>query len=613
MFTLHNFHGTAGKVTIFTVLAGIAVFAFIFLLDVENKDLQKVVADTATTSVTVLNTAPTWDVDAQEQSESSTTTPTNAGSAVTWVGTGNDSNGEDYFLLVCKNSVAPTPGADAPPSCDGGASNQWAVSATTTDEVQASASYTTLVGDAEPNDWYAWICDANPVNPKCNATYKQGTYPTASPFEVNHRPTFTAFIDNSPVLPGAVVTFMSTSSDTDVSGTADTVQLIVCKANDFTGSSCGAGGTWATSTLVASDAATSTTIVIPTQDGNYNAYGFVIDSHGFAASGGSQGTDSTLTISNATPTVSAATISLLDTDDVGSLTLLNENGQTAGFEVTFTVTDNNSCVANGSTTDELSSALVHVYRSGVGQASCNEAGEFNVNSCYTQNAGLSQWAYTAATQDSGSCNGPTDSDSTWSFTFPLWFTADPTDGASATDTTYFAENWVASVEAIDDNYATSTATEGTSGNELVSFLAYSLDTASIAFGSLEPGQQNDPITSTTVVSATGNVGLDETLYGESMCTTYSGPGSCSVSATSTIPVGEQVYATSSVSYASGNTLLANPGAETEINILKSTSTTTPATGTTYWGINIPATITLAGDYTGEDTIIGIKGEAQDWQ
>lgn len=609
---------TAGKVTIYAVFAAFVVFTLALVVSLGDTNVDRAVAaDTATTSVTVLNTPPAWSVDAQEQTESSVDSPTNAGGVVTWVGTGLDANAENYFLLICKSSTTPTARPNAPPTCGGGlpsnygATTTWAVSATTTSGVAATAATTTLASWGEQNLWVAWVCDFNLINPRCNATYKEGTGNTASPFVVNHRPTFTAFLDTSPGLPGAVVTFMSTSSDPDTYGHNDTVKLYVCKANDFTGTDCGIGGTWATSSLYLADARASTTIPIPTQDGISAAYGFVVDQHGFAASGGSQEGNAVLTVANATPTILAGDVYLLDTDGAGNLTLLYDKIETPGFYVEYTVTDNNSCVANGSTTPELSSAQISVYRSGVGQASCEASGHYFAERCYPYGVSSGTWSPVCA-QVSGSCDGPDDKESVWRCTFPLWYVADPTTGTTLTDSTWWNEDWRASVKAIDDNFATSTFVEGTTPNEMTPLMAYELNSDSIAYGALEPGQKTDPIIQYTRFAATGNVGVDQVLYGLDMCSTFP---TCTGLASETIYVNEQVFATSSVSFAiasSTGTLAYNPGYQLELNVPKSTSTTEQAFRDTFWGINIPSAITLAGDYEGQNTFIGVQGEAQQW-
>jgi hypothetical protein len=548
---------------------------------------------------------------ANEDPGSSTTTPTNVGSQITWRATATDSSNDSYYLLICKNfSFGSSTVSGGVPTCGGGnAANRWAVSSLTTSGSTTVAATTTYSSDAESNPWYAWICDNNGSNPQCNPAYSQGTTgTTSSPFSVNHAPSFTAFIDTSPVNPGTVVTWYSTSSDADVDGTADTVSLYVCRSADFTGSACGAGGTWCSVTGSSTHPSCNYVMENPKPDGNYTAYGYVIDSHGFAASGGQQGANSIMTINNVTPTISAASISLLDTDGVGPLNLTNPNGQTSGFQVKYTVDDQNSCTttSNGA---EITSAIFSVYRSGVGSSSCDATGEYNANRCYPSAVGATVFGY-SCTQDTGTCTGVNDSSAAWTCTFPLWYLAESTDGTgTATDTPYFAQNWLASAQAGDNNYATSTLSEASSGNELNSFLAYDVTTSTIPYGGLQPGQQNDPISVETIIRALGNVGLDQTLYGAAMCPTYP---TCLGAATNTIPVGEQRYATSSVPYASGTALLASPGVEFEINVLKSTATSSPAQGTTTWGIRVPGAITLAGSYYGQNTLIGITGESANW-
>lgn len=597
-----------GKITLLTVFFGVIVIILGMFLDSRNVGkFQTVFANTATTSVTVLNTPPNWTVDAQESTESSSSTPTNSGSVLTIVGTGTDDNAENYYLLICKTGSAPTANSGAAPSCNGGISNQWAVSASTLSGTQASAATTTTEAFAEGNNWFAWICDANVTLPKCNTVSKSGTGTTASPFVVNHRPSFTIFIDDSPKLPGATVTWYSTSTDADIEGAADTVKLFVCKANDFTGTACGAGGTYCSSALSASNPSCNVALSTPLPDRNYTAYGFVIDNHNHAASGGTHGTNSVLTVSNATPTVSAASVSLLDTDEAGALTLTTIQGQTTGFKVKFTASDDNSCIANSSTTPEIATSTINVYRSGVTSAGCDASGEYNANNCYPDAVSSSMWQ-PVCTQDAGSCLGEGDSSATWTCTFPLWYVADPTDAS----TQFPTENWLASVQISDKLYATSTLTDGSTGTELTSFLAYSVATTSIAYGGLQPGQQNDPLSQTTDMSAVGNMGLNQSLYGDDMCTTYSPSNLCKPYATSTVPAAEQKFATSSVAYASGVAMSSTTPYQLDVKVPKTTSTSSPQTKNTFWGIRIPSAITLAGDYIGRNTLIGVASNAADW-
>jgi len=198
-------------------------------------------------------------------------------------------------------------------------------------------------------------------------------------------------------------------------------------------------------------------------------------------------------------------------------------------------------------------------------------------------------------------------------TFPLWYIADPTD---ASTTPFYGTNWVAAVAARDDDGALGVLTAGSIVKDVASLLAVELDTAAIPYGALEPGERTDPLAATTTMRATGNVGIDQLLTGEAMCITYTSAITCPNSATSTIRESYQVFATSTVTYgtatSAGSTLSSTTQKELEINVLKSTSTSTQTSGVTYWGIEVPVSITLAGSYTGENTFYGKVAEAVDW-
>lgn len=603
---------TAGKITVYTTILGVVAFAIVFIFNLGEQRINEAVAqDSATTTVVVVNTAPYWTASSTEVVESSTTTPTNAGDVVSWTAVGTDSNGERYYLLICSTSATPVAQSLAAPECGIGAT-RWAVSASTTSGVAAVAATTTLSSWSEINAWFAFLCDGNSANPRCSANYSQGTHATnSSPFEVNHRPLFSIFTDTSPADPGAVVTFYSTSSDTDVSGVADTVRLYVCATAGFstTTDTC-TGLMLASSTaLVSADASAQYTVVIPTQDTTFGAFGYVVDNHGFESFGVASGTDAVLTVSNVAPSASSTTISINGGSD---LVLTVESGETTGYTMSFTTADNNSCDAiGGGLGDEITGYELSLYRSGIGSTTCGVTGPYNANNCYPSSLATTTWNL-SCTASTTSCTGNTDTTMVWDCTFPLWYIADPTDGVQGSSTQYGTENWRAQVEAVDDDNATGSPSEGTIPVEVTSFLAFALNDLSIDYGSLEPGQQNDPINATTTVSATGNVGIDNSLTGESMCTSYTGSSLCPNSSTSTISESEQVYGTSTVSYAQGVPLSSTTIQQLEINVPKSTATSTATTSDAFWGIRVPASITYAGSYTGENTFYAVVGESVDW-
>jgi hypothetical protein len=617
---------TAGKITILSALSGLLIFAFIFILNIGKTELEKAEAQTstATTTLTVLNTPPQW-VPGQEGREefgSSTTTPTNSGDVVSWVGTATDSNGAPYFLIVCSTSATPTAQQStttlgtAAPICAGG--TRWAVSTGTASGFQARAATTTVEGGgslfAESNAWFAWVCDDDPVNPRCSTinSPSQGTNATnSSPFNVNRRPVFTTLGNNGPVNPGGTLTFLSTSTDPDVVDAEDNIFLVVCRTALYSTSTntCTNGADFLASTTIGQLANPSATYTLPAivQDNVYNAFGFLYDEHGHEALGGAQGATSTFTVNNVLPTVAGGTISLNGGLDI---ILTNPASQTPGFLLDFVIADANSCDAfGGGPADEIVRPVVSIFRSAIGTTTCNgSAASYNANNCYPSGVAASVWNL-SCTASSTSCTGATDDTISYSCTFPLWFIADPT----VAGTPFATTTWSAGVAGVDNSLATGTMATTTSPVELLSLVAIDLLTNAIAYTQLEPGTNMPNLTSTSSLRVVGNTGLNQLLGGESMCTGFNGAVPCPVSATSTIPQDQQRYATSAVAFLSGAQLQPTTSPATlAIQIPKPTSTSTPTSGTTYWGIAVPGSITLAGSYTGRNTFTGAVSTPSAW-
>lgn len=613
---LPKFVSTAGKISIATALAGIVVFVVAFLFNAGTNELMKADAtSTASTTLTVLNTPPLWTTLAFEEFESSTTSPTNSETSISWIGVATDSNSQPYFLIVCSGSATPTPAAasgygnlgSAPPSC-APTSTLWAVSASTTSGSMARAATTTTESYAELNNWYAWVCDDDPVNPRCNYTASQGLSATnSSPFHVNRRPVFSAFSNNSPADPSATITFYSTSSDPDSVGGEDTIVLHVCNENDFstTTEQCGPGGTIATtSPAVLADASAVYTLPPVIQDQVYDGFGFIIDEHGHVASGGAQGTNPGFTVNNVAPTVAGGAILLNGGSDI---TLTNPAGQTTGFALRFEVADANSCV-NAASTSEIIGYVATVQRSDIATTTCNgTSGSYNPNNCYPSGIATSTWNL-SCTASSTSCTGALDPTQVFDCTFPLWFLTDPTDSSSPFDTA----SWTAAVAGVDDDNATGSLRLGTNYVDVLTFPALDLLTDEIPYGALEPGTNSGTLSASTTVAAVGNAGLDQNLMGESMCTTFSISSECVDSATSTVAESNQRFGTSTVAYGSGFVLSSTTPFELELNVMKSTSTSVYSEGRTYWGIAVPGTITLAGAYTGLNTFMAVVSEPGEW-
>ncbi len=617
---------TKGHIVLTMALALLFVVALSFLIDARpgGSTLSAQATSTATTTVTVLNTPPAWTVTARESVASATSTPTNSGDTVTWTAVGTDSNGEDYYLLICKSSSTPTPSA-GPPVCGGGTTDIWAVSTSTLSGSVASVSTTTAESWAETNAWYGYICDNNPGSAECNPTmynglHEGGASATSSPFMVNHRPTITTVADDSPQLPGDIVTWTSTAGDTDIAGGDDTVQLHVCQTAGFDAGIPACTGTqWATSTFIADNPSATTSIPVPYQDGDHDAFVYLIDEHGHVSVSAWQGSSTVLTVANAAPYVASSSIQLYDvfgsTTIDTTLALTEPEGETQNYVVVFDVTDENGC-QNLSAGNEVTDVDINVFRSGAGGPTgllCDASGEYNANYCYTHTNSF--WT-PVCVQTAASCTASDWNNITWECTFPLWYIADPTDVGSE----YPGEDWRASARATDDDASTgnySTEDEAAdAGAEMTQFLSFRATGSPIAYGSFQPGFGNAEHPGTTTVFATGNTGLDHYLSGDEMCTTYP---TCTGNATSTIYVPYQHYSTTS-SHAYGFDLgnqtfeLATSSSPVlvDVDILKTTSTSSPSEDDTYWGILVPGSIALAGDYIGRNYIDAAIAPSSAW-
>lgn len=530
-----------------------------------NLRILEIKADDAASSVTVGNAVPSITTAAAEDTVSSGTSPTNVGTAVTIDITASDPNTDNYYLIVCTTNAVTAGTGGGAPTCDVGT---WCTSSSTVDDAEASCSYTTLVGDSESNDWYAFVCDAASSNQLCSSA-DQGSGDSGSPFKVNHRPGFTVVNECANVDPGSNCSITTTASDTDTDTSSDTVSLYVCKANDFTGTACGGGGEWCSSTGQASDPTCDATAPTPSE-GSQAYYAYVIDSHNFAASGSPHGDAQSFTVNNVAPVVSSVTL------NAGSDVTLTED-TTTNVDVTATVTDNNAC-------GDIASAVTSIYRSGVTWASCDDGADDDDNDCY---------ALESCTIDGGSCTGGSDLDSTYTCTVAIQYHADPTDAA----TQYPTEDWLTTVQASDE--ALSGNTEIGTGIEMLSLTALDV-TSSIAYGSLAPSGESSS-DETTTVTATGNVGLDAEYSGTDM-----------TSGGDTIGVAQQKYdLTGSKAWSSMDYTLSASATEQELNCAKTTSSGSPATANTYWRIQIPGA-QPAGTYSGTDTIGAYKGETANW-
>lgn len=637
---------TAGKITIVTAVAGLVVFLFAFMYDVGNQELNHASAanGNATTTLTVLNTPPAFTLNPYEVIGSATSTPTNSGDVIQWSAIAEDSNSAPYFLLICSNNASPTPDYQdigdgtgiGEPACDGTAV-QWGVSASTTSGALATVSTTTEEWGTgqfvEVSHWYAWVCDDDAVNPRCSNFSEQGDYATSSsPFHINNRPVFTDFANNGPADPGGTITFNSTSSDPDSVGGEDTIYVVVCNTIGWATSTdtCFDSGDFIASTTlttILSDVAATYTIPSIMRDDTYPAYGYVFDEHGHEALGNYDQAD--FIISNVAPTVLGGDITIYGVNGPGDpdLEVNIPEGETPSSTLEFTIRDANSCL-NAASTSEITNFVLSVYRgtSTDGTAICDGSGtNYDPNDCYESGVPAATWNLSCSATTT--CASPLQDYMDYSCDFPLWFVADPTDAGVNTPLAFANDVWFAAVAGADDNYATGTMATTSNPVELKSFSAIDILLTQIAYGAIEPGDDSGTLDATSTAQNVGNTGLDQEVRGESMCDlTFHGVtvGNCPNYATSSIPDWRQQLSTTTYAYDADATeggglldprilqLSSTTNQELELNVNKTTATSTPQEGTTYWGIAVPISITLAGSYTGLNTFTAKTAEAADW-
>ena len=553
-------------------ILGLAVLLPILLYGLK----EFVRAEIFTTDVTVGNSAPEFTDGPREDPTSSGTNPTNVGSNVTFEATAEDSNSEDYYLAICKtNSVTPVNG-DAP-TCGGG---NWCISTVTTSGQEASCNYTALIGDAESNAWFAFVCDDNASAASCS-TAEQGSGDSGSPFKVNHAPTFSAITDdggtgaNSGANPGGTMTFTATASDADSDTLQDTVKLVVCADTDGATAAGCAGVQICASSFVASNPTCELSIPAVAPDGSFNYYAYVFDNHSFGSASNYRSGE--YVINNVAPVVTAGTLN-------GGNDITLTEGDVTEVIVTATVSDANSC-------QDLTTVDTSVYRTGITYTGCDTSGESDDNYCYGQ---------ITCTVVGGTCTGSTDSTASYTCSVDIQYHADPT----IADTEYPTEEWIATIRAIDNNSASDT--DDTAEVDMLTTVGIDIynnvdSEPTLSFGSLDVGQKNDPLDKIMITEATGNVGINQELSGTDLDDGDTG----------VIDVGYQKYSlTVSTAYASGTSLTDTP-ALSLINVLKTTSSVSPATKNTWWGIEIPTGIP-PGVYSGSNTSTAVMSDVLDW-
>ncbi|MBU4432414.1 hypothetical protein KKD60_04010 [Patescibacteria group bacterium] len=540
--------------------------------------------DTATTTVTVRNAAPTITIKPAEVFAaglgSTSTTPVNIGASIGFSVTADDMEDNSYYLIVCTSTTATAGVAGAAPTCSGGVANTLCVSGLTGDTIQATCTYGSTVGANETKDWYAFACDNHATEADCSP-YSQGSAvgvdATSSPMYINHAPVFTTgstTVDfrqagNNPF------TFTATTTDTDTLGGFDVIQYDVCSTNSWaTTTGCAAATVCsATSTISGGTAVVScqATTTIPTVDKAYHYWGFVKDWHALAASSGNA-VDRTYTVINTAPVVSSVVV-----NGGNPFTPNMKNSATTTIHITATVSDDNSC-------SDLTQATSTLYLSNV----------VGLQNCTADNDNCYQILSASCTQSA--CGGSTTTkDALYDCTAGIAFHSIPTDASA--NNSHVAENWLGAVAGKDEGVAT--VATSTIGQELATVQAIAVTELAIPYNTIKGGQDSGAYNATTTVINYGNCPINSQVSGTDM----TGPA--------IIPILNQKYDLAPATYASLTNVASAVPTTLDINAPKPTTSVINIQAGIYWGINIPAG-TLSGNYAGTNAFDSIIDGSVSW-
>ncbi len=532
--------------------------------------------DTASTTVTVKNAAPTFTTEPAESPASTSTSPVNVGYSLTFTATANDVEGNDYYLIVCdSDSVSATNGGA--PTCGG---TQFCVSSQTSSDSQATCVYSSVADPgAETDEWYAFVCDNHATEADCSSA-SQGANPgvgdDSSPFYVNHAPVFTAVItsdDNKD--PGGTFTVTASTTDSDVEGGADVLSLYVCNTLGWATSTGCTGDQLCMGTSTSPNISCSFATSTPAADGSYTYYAYVKDWHEMPATGNYR--SSTYTVNNVAPTVGAVTL------NGGSDITLNMRGMDEVIATTTSVSiqDNNGCA-------DIDHATGTVYWS-------NATG---ANNCSADDDDCYQIAQTACTMVSSSCSGSGDATVTYNCVTTMAYHAIPTDNSTGNPNS--GTNWLAAITVFDDNGESGTGTTS-SGVDVITTTALEVTETEIPYGSIKSGQDSGDRNATTTIVNYGNSPLDTDVSGTDMNRNAGGD---------LIPVNNQEYNLSNFTYGSGTDLSSTTPATVDVVASKPTTAQPDVSDQIFWGIGVPGG-TLSGDYTGTNTFTAAL-DSSDW-
>jgi hypothetical protein len=560
-------------------------FSFIFNLEVRlpeikilfekpevKMSLPEVKADFASTTVTVKNAPPSFTNGPKEDPISSTSSPTNFGDLVTFKGTAQDNENNDYYLIICSSNSVTASTTGGAPTC---AVSTYCVSGLTNHDTEASCSHITT-DDTFPTEevqWYGFVCDNHSGQGDCSVASQGNINTDGSPYVVNHGPTFSGVnttVDN--LAPGGTFTFTTTASDPDLTR-SDTLVLFVCDNPGTTTIAGCSSGQLCTSSGAATNIACNFTDTSPTPHNSYTYYAHVFDSFGATSTGNYK--SSNYTVINVVPVVGAVALNGISNID------LNIKGASE-IEVTVSagVTDNNTC-------NDLFQATSTAYLSSLASGPTCAA---NDNNCYqyiSTDCGLTE------------CDGTdTDSDATYTCTTTFAYHATPTDIGD-----YSGDSWFARLAARDGTLVGYNDYTTPNGREVIAAEALDINQTAIPYGIIKSGMNSGTANATTTVVNYGNTPLN---------TDVSGTWMSDIGNTYHITEDNQEWSLSAgFNYSAGTNLSSTSYANINVDIARPTTSLHDVVDDIYWGIGIPPG-QQSGDYYGSTTFLAAVDPAGTW-
>lgn len=494
------------------------------------------------------NNAPEFDLNGlPSDNGSASTSPTDYNTDVTFTGTGNDVDGDQYYMAICKTDAI-LAGNNAPPTCLGG---EWCISDVATSTEEAECTYT-ATDPGESLDWYAFVCDKKTGFglAKCSVSSQgSGDIVNDSPFVINHPPRFSdVYTVVQSQDPGSIFTIKTDSEETDTLNGQDSIYYYVCSVNSASFSGCSI----ATSTICSVTNTTDVDVecdytdVAPTADGTYTYYAFMYDNHGLAAT--STPLSDSYIINNVEPVLGEL---VLNGDSPITLNLKGAPDTTVST-VNSSVSDQNGCT-------DLVSAVAKIYMSAA----------TNGNNCTTNANDCYQVLISGCVLND--CDDEDDPLASYTCTTNMKYYAIPTDNSDGNP--YDGEEWLSYIQIYDGQSYISTTSDGV---ELNTNTGLNVLENLIDFGSdMYLGENTGNNNSTTTIENIGNSPIDAGLFGTDMSGNPSG----------TINVNNIEWEVSNFSWASGNDLSGT--SQTASIIAPKPSNAFGESDEVYWGIGIP--------------------------